>query len=140
MSSRLYYPKVVAGQLAGGRSAPVDAGDATVKIAKNIPTELVTAYGALVSAAMTLKWPEARLPAAAICLIACWILTPFYLNYVADKGKPKRNQIIVGTAAFPLWAYLVSGKQVIPEYYDLSLATIVVVIFCAVVAIVPMNR
>jgi hypothetical protein len=140
MSSRLYYPKTVTGTLATGEATSFDVADAGKKIVKNIPTELVTAYGALISAAMSLKWQSAHLPAAVICLVVCWILTPIYLYKVADEGKPKRNQIIVGTLAFPLWAYLVSGKQVIPDYYDLPLATIITVLFSAAVAVIPMNR
>jgi hypothetical protein len=140
MSSRLYYPKKQGALLASGAATPADVGDAAKKIGKNIPTELVTAYGALVSAAMTLKWEHFRIWVAFGCLVLCWILTPFYLNMVADKGKPKRNQIIVGTLAFPLWAYLVSGKQIVPDYYDLSLATILAVAFSLIVTFVPMNR
>ena len=34
----------------------------------------------------------------------------------------------------------VSGKQVIPDYYDLPLATIITVLFSAAVAVIPMNR
>lgn len=140
MSSRLYYPKTQGPSLASGKASPVDVGDAAKKIGKNIPTELVTAYGTLVSAAMTLKWQDFHIGAAIGCFFLCWILTPFYLNMVADKGKPKRNQIIVGTLAFPLWAYLVSGKQVVPNYYDVSLATILAVTFSLIVVFVPMNR
>jgi hypothetical protein len=87
-----------------------------------------------------IRWEIARQPAAWICFAICWLLTPAYLNMVADPGKPKRNQIIVGTLAFPVWAYLVSGNQVIPTYFDASLATIIALVFSLLTALIPMNK
>jgi hypothetical protein len=138
--SRLYYPKTKRGDLAGGGEDGIDIGDATKKTAKLIPTELVTAYAALVSASMVIRWVNFRQPAVWICFFICLVLTPVYLNYVADPGKPKRNQIIVGTFAFPVWAYLISGSQVIPDYYDAGLATIIAIVFSLATTPIPMNR
>ncbi len=137
--SRLYYPPIQRARLASGRDS-LDPGEAAKKIGKLIPTELVTAYGALVGASLALRWQGARMPTVAICFLACWALTPFYLNHVADKGKPKRNQIILGTLAFPVWAYLVSGAQVVPTYYDAAAGIVVATLFSLGSALVPMNR
>lgn len=138
--SRLYYPKPQQGTLASGGPGSVDLGDATKKIAKLIPVELVTAYAALVSASMTIRWTNIRQPAVWICFLICWALTPVHLNNVADPGKPKRNQIIAGTMAFPIWAYLISGSQVIPDFYDAGLATIIALVFSLATTPIPMNR
>jgi hypothetical protein len=138
--SRLYYPKPTMGKMASGAGGGVDLGDVTKKVAKLIPTELVTAYAALVSASAAVHWPSFRGPAVWACFVICWILTPFYLNHVADPGKPKRNQIIFGTLAFPIWAYLVSGSQVAPDYYDASLGTILALVFSLITSLIPMNR
>jgi hypothetical protein len=138
--SRLYYPKIVQANLAGGADGGVDVGEAAKKIGKLIPTELITAYAALVSASMAIHWPSFRQPAFWVCFAICWVLTPIYLNMVADPGKPKRNQIIVGTVAFPIWAYLVSGAQVIPAYYDAGLATVITLVFSLATTPIPMNR
>ena len=105
--SRLYYPKPTMGKLASGGGGAIDIGDTTKKIGKLIPTELITAYAGLVSASAAIYWQSFRIPAIWACFAICLILTPFYLDHVADPGKPKRNQIIVGTVAFPVWAYLV---------------------------------
>jgi len=138
--SRLYYPPVTRGLVAGGQDQ-FDAGEAIKKIGKLIPAELITAYGALVGASLAIQWKDFHLPVAAACFVICWILTPIYLNAVADKdAKPKRNQIIVGTLAFPIWAYLVSGAQVIPQYYDAAIGTVVATLFSLITAVIPMNQ
>jgi hypothetical protein len=54
--------------------------------------------------------------------------------------RSKQNQIIVGTLAFPVWAYLVSGSQVIPSYYDASLGTMIAIVFSLISALIPMNK
>jgi hypothetical protein len=139
--SRLYYPKPQTGGLATGKDGiTVDAGEVFRKIAKLIPTELVAGYGALVSLCFVIRWETWRIPAVWLCFALCLILTPIYLNKVADRGKPKRNQIIVGTIAFPIWAYQVSGGQIVPQFYDAAIATIVAIIFSLITAAVPMNK
>ena len=140
--ARLYYPKTADAKLAtgGGGGNGLDVGDTAKKIGKLIPVEIVTAYAAMVSASMAIRWTQVRFPAFVVCFIICLVLTPIYLNSVADPGKPKQNQILVGTAAFPIWAYLISGSQVIPDWYDAGLATIVALIFSLATAVIPMNR
>jgi hypothetical protein len=138
--SRLYYPPTKTGQLAGGKSSPVDLGDAATKIGKLIPAELITAYAALVSASMMIKFESARLPVFWICFFICLGLTPLYLYKAADPGKPHRYHLIVSTIAFPIWAYLVSGNQVIPQWYDAGLATVIAIVFSLGTAFIPMNK
>jgi hypothetical protein len=142
MSSRLYYPK--APSLAMDANAPpppsTPGGDAVKKIVQLIPTEIITGYAGLVSAAVSLKWLNMRGPALCVIFALCWILTPLYLNSVADADKPKRNQLIVGTLAFPVWVYIVSGNQVVPGIYDPSAAAIVAVVFSMITSFIPMNK
>jgi hypothetical protein len=138
--SRLYYPPQITGELAGGKRKGFDPTDAAKKIGKIIPTELITAYGALVSACMAIRFEALRFPLFWICFLICWALTPFYLDKMADKGKPKRNHLIVSTAAFPFWAYLVSGNQVVPGWYDAALATVIAILFSLISALIPMNK
>ena len=138
--SRLYYPPIKLGELAGGEGAGLDTGDAAKKIGKLIPTELITAYAALVAAALSIQLIGVRLPIFWGCFVLCLVLTPLYLNKVADPGKPKRNQLIISTIAFPIWAYLVSGNQVIPQWYDAGLATVIAIAFSLVSGLVPMNK
>jgi hypothetical protein len=138
--SRLYYPRQETGTFAGGRGRGFDAADAAKKIAKIIPAEIVTAYGALVSASTAIRFETLRLPIFVLCFVICFVLTPVYLNKMADKGKPKRNHLIVSSVAFPIWAYLVSGNQVAPGFYDAGLATVIAILFSLISALVPMNR
>jgi hypothetical protein len=140
LMSRLYYPPTAAAKLARGGGGGFDPGDAAKKIGKIIPTELVTAYGALVSASMAIQIQAARLPIFWICFAICWVLTPVYMYVAADAGKPMRNHIIVSTLAFPIWAYLVSGHQVIPQWYDAGIATVLTLLFSLLSAVVPMNK
>jgi hypothetical protein len=137
---RLYYPPPQVGGLASGGGTDVDVGQAAEKIGKLIPSELLTAYAALVSASMVIKYEAARLPVAGICFAICLILTPLYLKRVATEGKPKRNHLIVSTIAFPVWAYLISGNQVVPQLYDAALATIVALLFSLISGLIPMNK
>lgn len=138
--SRLYYPPARMGTLASGDDSGVDIGDAAKKIGKIIPTELVTAYAALVSASMSIRFEQLRLPLFGVCFLVCLFLTPYYLNKAADPGKPKRNHIIVSTFAFPIWAYLVSGNQVVPQWYDASVATVIAILFSLVTSLIPLNK
>jgi hypothetical protein len=69
--SRLYYPKPTAGKMASGGGGGIDLGDATKKMGQLIPTELVTAYAALVSASAAIHWPSFHVPAVWACFVVC---------------------------------------------------------------------
>lgn len=138
MYTRLYYDRG-AGAASGQQTAP-GLQDAAEKVAKLVPVELVTAYGAAVSAATAIANVGLRPWAFGIIFVMCWVLTPFYLKKVAENGLPSRNFILVSTAAFPFWAYLVSGNQVIPQLYDPAIATILAILFSLVAALIPMNK
>ncbi|GAB2178262.1 hypothetical protein [Dongia sp. agr-C8] len=138
--SRLYYPPEARGKLAtGGGGQGFDAGEAGKKIAKLIPAELITGYTGLIGVALNIR-VEWQPYAYAAFFLLCWVLTPFYLNQMAEPGKPKRNHLIVSTLAFPVWAYLVSGHQVIPDYFDAGLATAVAIVFSLITGLIPMNK
>lgn len=138
--SRLYYPPINKPKLASGTGPDVDPGEVARKIGKLIPSELVAGYAALVSVSLNIRFEDWRLPFFWIFFLLCWTLVPIYLNNAADPGKPKRNHIIVSTIAFPLWAYLISGSQVMPQWFDAGLATGLAVAYSLISAAVPMNR
>jgi hypothetical protein len=140
--SRLYYPPENKGALTKGgegEGGGFDAGEAGKKIAKLIPAEIITGYMGLIGVALNIR-PDWQLYAYAAFFLLCWVLTPFYLNQMAEPGKPKRNHLIVSSLAFPVWAYLVSGHQVIPDYFDAGLATAVAIVFSLVTGLIPMNK
>lgn len=148
--SRLYYePTVRAAAAAVTRAVPerqdegrsTDAGSEwPQKIAKLIPAELITAYGALSGAILTVESVNLRQPLYIGAFLLCMVLTPVYLRKADANDLPKRNHLIVSTLAFPVWAYLVSGKAVIPEYYDAGLATLTAIVFSLITAAVPMHK
>lgn len=142
MYTRLYYARAGGGQLANG--AKIDpaksALDAGEKIGKLIPVELVTAYGALVSVMASIGNPTIRSIVIVVVFLACWVLTPMYLRKVSDPKLPRRNHLIVSTLAFPVWAYLVSGSQFVPQIYDPALATIAATLFSLISGAIPMDR
>ncbi|WP_308909418.1 hypothetical protein [Pseudokordiimonas caeni] len=149
--SRLYYPPEKPSQdfptfktAAPGGEPPgaggTEAGEAIKKVALLVPAELITAFTGLVGFCMNIEAPGVRMAVFAVCFIICWVLTPFYLNKMAEAGKPKRNHLIVSTVAFPVWAYLTVGYQVVPDYYDPGIAGISAILFSAISGVIPMNR
>jgi hypothetical protein len=148
--SRLYYPPEVRAAASADRTRGVVDGDDQggggsgsewpQKIAKLIPTELVTAYGALGAAILTIEEEAWRAPLYIASFVLCLVLTPVYLYRADANNLPKRNHLIVSTLAFPVWAYLVSGKVVVPNLYDAGLATVVAIVFSLVTGAIPMNR
>jgi len=139
--SRLYYPPARIGALAAGAKSgsTLDIQEVAKKVALIIPAELVTGYTALIGFSMNVKWPHARPWCFLFSFLLCWVLTPYYLNKMADPGKPKRNHLIVSTIAFAVWAYFVSGQQVIPQYYDTGIASLALLGFSLLTAFIPMT-
>jgi hypothetical protein len=79
-----------------------------------------------------------------IVFVAGLVLTPIYLNNVAEPNKPKRNHLILSTIAFVIWAYMTTGKQLFqtisPETFDQAIASIALVLFTLISALVPLNK
>ena len=144
--SRLYYPPEVRAVSTDSGVRVAANGDQTggtewpQKIAKLIPTELVTAYGALCGAILVIEREAWRLPLYLTSFVLCMILTPVYLRKADANNLPKRNHLIVSTIAFPVWAYLVSGNAVLPEHYDAGLATFIAIVFSLITGAIPMDK
>lgn len=137
--SRLYYPPVPEVDFADATQG-VDIGDLSKKVAKLIPSELITGYSALISLSMNVKNQAWHPWLFGFAFFLCLILTPVYLARMGDPGKPKRNHLITSTIAFAIWAYFISGQQVFPDSYDAALASIILVVFSLTSAAVPLNR
>ncbi|WP_417449767.1 hypothetical protein [Kordiimonas sp.] len=156
MSSRLYYPPetatpaTLATTQATARApgtpaaaAPAASGAAsefTQKMVKMVPAELVTAYTAAVAVISDVASDKARMIAYAITFVVCLVLTPVYLNNEAEPGRPKWTHIIISTLAFPVWAYLVSGNQIMPAYYNGSIALLATILFSVVTGAIPLKK
>ena len=109
------------------------------KIAKLIPSEVITGYSGLITLFLNVKGQKAQYVAFGLTFVLGLVLTPLYLNKMAEKGKPKRNHLILSTFAFIVWAYFTSGRQVVPNLYDGIWATATLFIFTMISGAVPLN-
>jgi hypothetical protein len=139
--SRLYVPPKDKPSLATGA---VDVGQivgkAVEKIVKLIPGEVVAGYSALIYLASKVARESWHTWLFGIAFLVGLIATPTYLYFAADRQKPYVAQIIVSTIAFVPWAYLTTGKQIIPQYYDGAFAGFLVVIVTLVNGCIPIKK
>lgn len=147
--SRLYYsPDWLSRGTAGSiprRHASFKVDNVTPKeygekVAKLIPGEIIAGYVCLVGLIPLIKFESVRPLAFAANFVLCLVLTPIYLNVQAERGRPKRNHLILSTVAFPVWAYAVSGGVVIPHLYDSAIASILLVLFTLVSGVIPLDE
>jgi len=121
-------------------AARANANEFTQKIVKMVPSELVTAYTAGIAVISDVANEETRMIAYAVTFLVCLVLTPIYLNQQAEPGMPKWTHIIISTLAFPVWAYLVSGNVIVPQYYDGSIALLATILFSVVTGAIPIRK
>ena len=158
--SRLYYEKTTevpvptssvtkSRSIGTSRSAPPaeaaaparDTGGGYLeKIAKLIPSEIIAAYLAMIGFVPLIKIVGNRQVIVWGIFGLCLILTPLYLNRLADKGQPKINHLVLSTIAFIVWAYVTTGSTLVPDYYDAALGSILLIGFSLVSVMVPLNR
>jgi hypothetical protein len=119
------------------RSAAAEYGE---KIAKLIPSEVLAGYLALVGLVPSIKSASLHRPVYFSVFVFCLIITPVYLNYQALRGKPRLVHLLISSAAFPIWAYAMSGSVVIPSLYDPALASILMIVFTLVSGVIPLDR
>lgn len=116
------------------------------KVSSLIPGEIVAGYLTMFGFISAIK--NARTAEITIWIIFALglILTPLYLNKVADPGKPKRNHLILSSFAFVVWAYVTTGEKLLetifPEagLFDQAMASIILIGFSLVSAVIPLNK
>jgi hypothetical protein len=139
--SRLYLPPKDKPRLASGT---VDvgqiAGKAVEKIVKLIPAEVVAGYSALIYFASNVARESWHIWLFGIAFLAGLIATPTYLYFAANRQKPYVAQMVISTIAFMPWAYLTTGKQIIPQYYDSAFAGFLVAIVTLVNGCIPIKK
>ncbi len=149
--SRLYYAQPRAAAMAaasakdaaGSAAAPsptqtFNINDTAAKVAKLVPAELITGYTALLGFAANAGSAQFWCSVAAFAV--CLILTPIYLNTMADPNKPKAMHLIVSTVAFVVWAYFISGQQILgPHWYNPPIASMILLIFSLITAVIPVG-
>lgn len=142
---RLYYeknydptqPKAFAGESQG-------FSDYLDKVARLIPSEIIAGYLTMIGFVGSVKNIQVQNVIAWIVFAIGLILTPIYLNNVSEIDKPKRNHLILSTVAFLVWAYVTTGERLLqtisPDIYDQAVASIVLVAFSLVSAVIPLNK
>jgi hypothetical protein len=110
------------------------------KVSKLIPSEIIAGYLVMSGFVPLVHTRFDQRIVYFIIFLLCQILTPVYLNSQAESNKPKRNHLVISSVAFTVWAYVTTGKAVMPDYYDAALASIMLVAFSLVSAIVPLNK
>jgi hypothetical protein len=118
--------------------------DYLTKVSRLIPSEILAGYLTMIGFVSSIKNQEVQNVVAWIVFAAGLILTPIYLNRVADANKPKRNHLILSTIAFIIWAYVTTGKQLLetisPDIFDQSIASIALVLFTLISAVIPLDK
>jgi hypothetical protein len=143
--SRLYYDRPSgSGRLAGGQNGNKEY---TEKIVKLIPTEIIAGYLFLIGLVDLVKFDNLKLGLYVLIFMACWIATPFYIRWQGEKdtdpetkqSKPWKIHAAVSCFAFLFWSYSVSGNILVPNYYDVALANILLGLFTIVTGWIPLK-
>ena len=114
------------------------------KVARLIPSEIIAGYLTMIGFVGSVKNIQTQNTIVWIVFGIGLILTPIYLNNVAEADKPKRNHLILSTVAFLVWAYVTTGKQLLetisPNIFEPAVASIVLVAFSLISAVIPLNK
>ena len=114
------------------------------KVSRLIPSEVIAGYLTMFGLVHAIKSDQLQDIFSWIVFAVGLILTPLYLNMVADENKPKRNHLILSTIAFIVWAYVTTGETlsatIAKDIYDSAAASIILIIFSFVSATVPLDK
>jgi hypothetical protein len=139
--SRLYIPPVNKPKAADGSVDYAEViGNAVKKVLKLIPFEVVAVYTAAVYVASDVTNASLHIWLFRGAFVAGLIATPTYLYKAADRQKPYRTQMVLSTIAFAVWAYLTTGKQLVPQWYDRAGGFYAVLIYSLVAGCFPIKR
>jgi hypothetical protein len=129
--SRLVEPADPGARAFAGRDPKEAATDYAERVAKYVPVEIIAAYLALqrTVTGSTDADTTLRTTLLAVILFGLAILTPLYLWFMAEAGKPKRIHIILGTIGFFVWAYSIGGYFTDIGLYHEAIADITLVFY-----------
>jgi|WetSurSiteA1Bulk_404760.scaffolds.fasta_scaffold01202_2 hypothetical protein len=143
---RLYYekPKVVSDEPQAEVPPTGGFSEYLTKVALLIPSEIIAGYLTMIGLVSAIKNQQVQSISYWVILAACLGLTPWYLNKVATKGKPKIKHIIISTVGFVVWAYVTTGESLLgtiaPSFYDGAIASIILILFSLVSAKIPLDK
>jgi hypothetical protein len=110
------------------------------KVAKLIPSEVIAAYLAMFGFVPLVQNEGLHRAVFWIIFTICLIATPIYLNYQAEKGRPKFKHLLISTVAFIVWAYTTTGSTLVPTLFDAAMGSIILVAFSLFSAVVPLDK
>jgi hypothetical protein len=121
------------------RNQHTDAMRYLEKVAKLVPSEIIAGYLTVIGFVPLVKVPDAHPWIYGFLFVLCFTLTPLYLNAQAERDRPKRMHLILSSLAFVVWAYVVSGNEVVPRFHDPALASILMVTFSLISGVIPLK-
>lgn len=131
--------RLVRAKRVGERAFAADAGKKAIqdyleRVAKYVPAEILAAYltALPIISGTTDSGSKTRKTYFAILLIGCAILTPFYLNFMAESDQPKRTHLIVGSFAYLIWVYSIGGFFTEIGWYQEPAAALLLIFFSLV--------
>ncbi|MXN92878.1 hypothetical protein GR160_16750 [Flavobacterium sp. Sd200] len=114
------------------------------KVSRLIPSEVIAGYLTMFGLVHAIKSSLLQSMFSWIVFVVGLVLTPLYLNSVSDENKPKRNHLILSTIAFVVWAYVTTGETlsetIATGIYDSAAASIILIIFSFISALVPLDK
>ncbi|WP_421943350.1 hypothetical protein [Pedobacter sp.] len=146
--SRLYYetpkPKGLDKYLENKQGGDKPASEYLSKVAALVPSEIIGGYLAMMGFAETFKTDQQYPFVIWGIFLFGFIATPFYLNKMAEAGKPKIKHIIVSTFAYLFWVYITSGEvlqgTVTDIAYHTGIASILLIAFSIVSGFVTLDK
>jgi len=138
--SRLYYDKQVNPNQPTAISGKKKGKDYLEKVSRLIPNELIAGYLAMFGLVPLIQKGDNHIIAFWCIFILCLILTPIYLHSQSEKNKPKKMHLFISSMAFVIWAYVTTGKTLIPEYHDAAIASILLIAFSLISGVIPLKK
>lgn len=140
--SRLYYEDQDVKGFRVEETKKNKTGSYLEKVSSLVPAEIIAGYLAMVG---FLDKEEGSLVVEKQGLLIgifvfCLVLTPVYLNFQAEKNKPKLIHLFLSFVAFIVWAYVTSGEKFSGLIYDSDIASIILIAFSLVSGLVPLKR
>ncbi|MDT0648306.1 hypothetical protein RM545_16565 [Zunongwangia sp. F260] len=140
--SRLYYEDQEITRFRVEQGKQSKTGSYLEKVSTLVPAEIIAGYLAMVG--FLDKEEGSLLVEKQGFLIGifflCFILTPIYFYFQAEKNKPKIIHLILSSLAFVIWAYVTSGEKFSSLIYDADIASIILIAFSLISGLVPLRR
>lgn len=114
------------------------------KVATLVPSEIIAGCLAMQGFAGTITEPKQHGFYIWAVFAFGLILTPLYLNKVADKGRPKTRHLILSAFAFVVWSYVTSGEAlqatITDMHYYPAFASGLLIAFSIASALIPLDE